>query len=62
MIEELYTPEEIAQRLKVTRRTVYTWLKDGDLQAMKAGKGWRISPAQLEAFIQRSAQPQEASR
>jgi excisionase family DNA binding protein len=60
MIEELYTPEEIASRLKVTRRTVYQWLKDGHLQAMKVGKGWRISPAQLEAFAQRSSKPREA--
>lgn len=54
MTEELYTPIEVAKRLKVTRRTVYTWLKDGHLQAKKAGKGWRVSEASLNELASSS--------
>jgi excisionase family DNA binding protein len=47
----LLTPEEVAARLRVTRRTVYAWLKVGRLRGLRAGKGWRIRPADLEAFL-----------
>ena len=51
----LLTPEEVATRLRVTRRTVYAWLKIGRLRGLRAGKGWRIRPADLEAFLLPSA-------
>jgi excisionase family DNA binding protein len=47
----LLTPEEVATRLRVTRRTIYAWLKVGRLRGLRAGKGWRIRPADLEAFL-----------
>lgn len=47
----LYTPEEIAQLLKVTRRSIYTYLKSGKLEAVKIGNGWRISQEALEKFL-----------
>ena len=46
-----YSPDELAEFLKVTRRTVYNWLHSGQLQASKAGKGWRVSQGQLDAFL-----------
>src|ERR1700737_2924514 len=49
--EGLLTPEEVAARLRVTRRTVYAWLKIGRLRGLRAGKGWRIRPQDLEAFL-----------
>ena len=51
--EGLMTPEEVAERLRVTRRTIYAWLKIGRLRGLRAGKGWRIAPADLEAFLLR---------
>lgn len=51
--EGLLTPEEVAKRLRVTRRTIYAWLKIGRLRGLRAGKGWRIAPADLEAFLRR---------
>jgi excisionase family DNA binding protein len=50
-VEGLLTPEEVAARLRVTRRTVYAWLKIGRLRGLRAGKGWRIRPQDLEAFL-----------
>lgn len=48
---KLYTPEEAAQLLKVTRRSIYTYLKSGNLEAVKIGNGWRISQEALEKFL-----------
>jgi excisionase family DNA binding protein len=50
-LPDLYTPEEVAARLRVSRRTVYEWLKLGRLRAFRAGRGWRIRHADLEAFM-----------
>lgn len=47
----LLTPREVAARLRVTLRTVYAWLKIGRLRGVRAGKMWRIRPADLEAFL-----------
>jgi excisionase family DNA binding protein len=49
--DRLLTPEEVAARLRVTRRTVYAWLKIGRMRGLRAGKGWRIRPADLDAFL-----------
>jgi len=47
---EVYTLEEIAELLQVTRRTLYNWIKDGKLKAFKIGKQWRVTKEALEDF------------
>ena len=47
----LYTIEEVKKILKVTQRTVYNFIKNGDLKAIKIGKYWRVRHADLEEFI-----------
>ena len=49
---QTYTPEEVANILKVTRRTVYNYIKNGDLKAVKMGKYLRISGTNLQDFIE----------
>jgi excisionase family DNA binding protein len=46
-----YTPEEVATKLQVTRRTVYRWLTEGKLPGLRAGAGWRITEAAVERFL-----------
>jgi excisionase family DNA binding protein len=48
---KFYTPEEVAEELRVTRRAVYGWLKDGRLPGYRAGNRWRIDPADAQAFL-----------
>ncbi len=49
------TTQDVADRLRVTRRTVYNWLKDDVLEATKAGpKIWLVSEQQLAEFLKRS--------
>jgi excisionase family DNA binding protein len=50
-----YTPEEVAQELRVTRRTLYEWLKTGRLRGVQVGRGWRIRPEDVELFVQGGA-------
>ena len=52
MNEKLLTPEQVAERLQVTERTVYGWLRRGKLPALKLGRLWRIRPEDLEAFLE----------
>lgn len=44
---EIYTPEEVATILKVTRKTVYDWIKNNELDARKIGRRWYITPKAL---------------
>ncbi|MDI3538798.1 MAG: hypothetical protein PWP12_792 [Bacillota bacterium] len=51
MAERLLTPEEVAERLAVTPRSVRIWLRQGKLKGVKAGRLWRIRERDLEAFL-----------
>ena len=46
-----YTLEEAAQVLKLTRRTLYTYVKNGELQAVKFGRRWRVLEEDLKRFM-----------
>lgn len=48
---KIYTIEELETLLNVTRRTLYTYIKEGKLQAVKMGKYWRVRADQLDAFL-----------
>lgn len=52
--ELLYTPEEISQKLKITKNTVYEMIKRGDLDAHRLGKHLRISQSQFETYLLKS--------
>ena len=47
----LYTPEEVAVKLKMSRRAIYQWLTSGKLPGLKVGQGWRITEDALIAFM-----------
>ncbi|MEW6457608.1 MAG: helix-turn-helix domain-containing protein [Bacillota bacterium] len=51
-MRELLTPQEVAQILRKDRRTVYSYIRSGELRAAKVGNDWRIRPEDLEAFIE----------
>ena len=46
-----YTPEEIAQKFKVKKRTVYFWVRKGKLKAVKLGSLLRIPKSSMDEFI-----------
>lgn len=53
---KVYTVEEVASVLKLTTRTVYSYIKSGQLKASKIGKYWRVSETALKAFIERGTE------
>ncbi len=55
MSENLLTPEEAAERMAVSPKTLRDWLRSGELRGVKVGKLWRVRPADLEAFIHEPA-------
>jgi excisionase family DNA binding protein len=61
-LANLYTPEEVAKRLKVSRRAVYQWLTTGKLVGMKAGQGWRITEEDLIAFMKSNSSREPDSK
>ncbi len=50
--ETYYTLPEIAEKLKVSRRTVYRWVQAGELPAYKLGGEFRITERDLEKFLE----------
>lgn len=53
----MYTLKEVMDLLQVTQRTVYSYIKNGDLNAVKFGKYWRVSHDDLKDFMSRGTKP-----
>lgn len=49
--DRLLRPEEVAEILQVSRRTVVRWLKEGKLKGVRVGKLWRVRREDLEEFL-----------
>src|SRR5690349_11224924 len=50
MAQELYSVEQVAERLGLHVRTVRNYVRDGRLKAVRIGKQYRIAHADLQAF------------
>lgn len=48
---KVYTLDEVAEIMKVTKRTLYNYIKAGTLKAVKMGKYWRVPEESLQDFI-----------
>lgn len=59
-MNKLYTAQEVADRLKVKKTTVYEMIKRGELNSSRIGKQLRISEAQLNQYLNAS-HPKSAS-
>ena len=51
VIHKFYTVQEVADLLQIHWQSVLTYIKKGKLEAMKLGKGYRISETALQKFI-----------
>jgi excisionase family DNA binding protein len=54
MEEKYYTIDEVAEILKVAYMTVYRWIKSNKLEAVKAGKQYRVTQSHLDKFLKQS--------
>ena len=49
--KQVYTPQEVADILEVSRKTVYRKLRDGKLNGHKLEEHWRITRSDLEKYL-----------
>jgi excisionase family DNA binding protein len=47
----LLTTQETAELLKVSEATVRTWIRAGEIRAIRFGREWRLAVKDLEAFV-----------
>jgi excisionase family DNA binding protein len=52
--DRYWTPEEIAERLKLNVRTVVRWITSKRLKAIRVGKQWRVPDSEIRAFVEQS--------
>lgn len=48
-------PTEVAERLGVSKKSVYTWLREGLVPGYKVGSTWFIIRDELKATLRRGA-------
>jgi excisionase family DNA binding protein len=48
---DFYLVEELAEKLRVNKMTIYRWIKAGKLTASKLGKHYRITKVEFERLI-----------
>lgn len=51
---KVYTTEEALEVLKVTQRTLYRYIKAGQIKAIKLGREYRITEDALKDFLERN--------
>ncbi len=52
MQKELLRPDEAASLLRVSRWTIYRWIKEGKLEATKIGGSLRIFRTSIDKLIE----------
>ena len=52
-MEKFYSCDQVAERYGVKIETVWSWIREKKLNAIKVGKLYRITPEQLMEFEQR---------
>ncbi|HUV47043.1 MAG TPA: helix-turn-helix domain-containing protein [Candidatus Bathyarchaeia archaeon] len=50
-----YTVEQVADMLKIHWQTVLNYIKSGKLEALKLGKGYRISQMAIDKFLRKNS-------
>jgi excisionase family DNA binding protein len=55
-MSQLYTPQEVADILKLKATTIRAYIRDGKLKAAKFGREYRVSKEDLEKFVEQSKQ------
>jgi excisionase family DNA binding protein len=50
----LLTPEQVADILQVHVLTVYNYIRQGKISAVRIGRNYRVIPADLENWIEKN--------
>jgi excisionase family DNA binding protein len=57
---ETYTTVQAAKILQVNERTLRRWLQRGEMTGAETTAGWRLTPADLEGWLNRHRKPSKA--
>lgn len=57
---KLLTAEEVAELLRVNRSSVYRWVEQGLLSAIKVGRTVRFNPDTVKAVLEHGLAPKES--
>lgn len=49
--ERLYTPQEVAKAIGISKEAVYKWINQKKVKAYKIGKFWKIEGRELNEKI-----------
>lgn len=58
---KLYTIDEVAEYLRVTRRTIYRYIKQGKLPAYRVGDSWRFSDEDISEYLKNNKKSTSAN-
>lgn len=59
---EYLTPQQVADALQLTVQTVYQWIKDKELPAVKVGRVYRITKEDFDKFLSDRATVKDEER
>lgn len=62
MPEKLYDVKQLREMLGLSERTIFRLLKDGELTGFKAGREWRFSQGDIDAYMALQRQKAEEKR
>jgi excisionase family DNA binding protein len=60
MTEKIYTVKEVAEFLRVTPRTVWKMINQGELEAFQVRGDYRIKQSTLDAFMEKRPKKEES--
>lgn len=52
-MDELLTVTQVAEVLKVSKMTIYRYIKAGKLVAIKAGRDFRVKQTEFDKFLEK---------
>lgn len=61
-MENILTPREIADELKLNIKTIDKWLKNGLLRGFKVGKVWRVKENDYKNFVNNGFNDEDISK
>lgn len=53
---KIYTVQELTELLKVTQRTLYRYIKAGQLKTIKLGREYRVTEDALKEFLEKGTE------
>jgi acetyl-CoA synthetase len=54
--DRFLTPKQFADRLSISRWTVYAWISEGKIKSVKIGRLVRIPESEVERIVQEGLQ------